>query len=340
MRSSSFKVLAVFATFLFSACLSTATRGADFVITVSFDGMGSSYMQSLIDAGRLPYLKQITAQGTGTTNARADYDITVTLPNHITMITSRPIKGAPGHHWTSNTDPAKGVTLHSHKGTYVASAFDVAHDNGRRTGLWATKSKFALFDLSYDATHGAPDLTGPDHGRDKLDLFVYNKSSDVLTDLFIGSMTSNPCNFAFIHFGEADAAGHTHGWGSEPYRTALIQLDTCLGRIMALMETAPLKGRTALIVTADHGGSEKNHSESSKSLNYMIPFYIWGTAITPGDLYARNPITRGISGEDRPNYSVHPQPIRNGDVGNLALSLLGLGPIPGSSINEKQDLKP
>lgn len=319
---------------------SVAASGADSVVVVSVDGLGAGHLQTLIDAGRLPHFKQLQVEGAGTTNARADYDMTVTLPNHITMVTSRPIKGSAGHGWTHNTDPAKSVTLHSNRGAYVAGVFDVAHDHGLRTGLWATKNKFALFQVSCDAEHGAPDTNGVDNGRGKLDLFVYRKSSAALTDEFIGVMATNPCQFAFLHFGEGDAAGHSSGWGNDAYNAAIAALDGCLGRIMDLMATnAAMKGHSTLIVTADHGGKGQGHGNALEPLEYTIPFYVWGANVTPGDLYAFNRGTRASPGASRPDYAMQPPPIRNGDVGNLALSLLGLGPIPRSSINVRQDLR-
>lgn len=315
------------------------TSGADYVVAVSVDGLGSTCLQTLVDAGKLPHFKQLETESAGTTNARADFDITVTLPNHISMVTSRRIKEPEGHNWISNTDPAKGVTIHSDKGSYVPSVFDVVHDHGLRTGVWATKSKFVLFKVSYDDLHGAPDTTGPDNGRNKVDCFVYAKSS-VLTDSVISMMTTQPCHFAFVHFCDADAAGHTHGWGSEPFNAALITIDGYLGRIMDLIATNPvLKGRTDLIVTADHGGEGKDHSDATKPIDYTIPFYVWGAGVTPGDLYALNTDTRNNPGTGRPDYSELNPPVRNGDVGNLALSLLGLPSIPGSAIDVKQDLR-
>jgi len=314
-------------------------QGADYVIALSVDGLGSTYLQTMVDAGKLPHFKQLQAESAGTTNARADFDVTVTLPNHTSMVTSRRIMGPEGHNWTNNTNPPKGVTLHSHKGCYVASIFDVAHDHGMRTGMWAGKSKFSLFPDSYNDVNGAPDTTGVDNGRKKVD-YSYIKSSVELTDNFISYMTTNPCQFAFVHFGECDAAGHKDGWGSESYSAALILLDGQLGRMMGLISTNPkLKGKTVLIVTADHGGVGNNHGDPAKPLDYTIPFYVWGDGVTPGDLYAMNPDSRQSPGEGRPDFAVARQPIRNGEVGNLALSLLGLPPIPGSMIDAKQDLR-
>lgn len=324
----------------FLLCFCVVARAADYVVVISVDGLGSVYLQQMVDAGRLPNFKKLQVESAGTTNARADYNITVTLPNHTSMVTSRRITEAEGHNWTSNTDPAKGVTMHSQKGAYVASVFDVTHDHGLRTGLWSTKTKFALFNVSYDAEHGAPDTTGPDNGRDKLDCFTIDKMSSVLADNFISTMSTQPCHFAFVHFGDADAAGHSKGWGSEDYNTSLITIDGHLGRIMDLISTNPaLKGRTDLILTADHGGVERNHSDATLAIDYTIPFYVWGPDVTAGDLYAMNTQTRLWPGESRPDYSAPKQPVRNSDSGNLALSLLGLPPIPGSGVNAKQDLR-
>jgi hypothetical protein len=327
--------------FLLVVVLATSSlHGADYVIAVSVDGLGSTYLQSMVDAGKLPHFARIEAEGACTTNARADCGMTVTLPNHTTMVTSRPILGAAGHTWTNNTDPAKGTTLHTKRGAYVASVFDVAHDNGLRTGMWATKTKFSLFDVSYDKAHGAPDCTGPDNGRRKLDRFVYMKDSPLLTDDFIAAMSTQACQFAFVHFAECDSTGHSIGWGTLEYNAALVMIDGCLGRIMDLMTSnAALKGRTTLIVTADHGGKGKKHDDPLLPIDYTIPFLAWGAGVKAGNLYAWNADTRQDPGGSRIEYAAPLQPVHNGDVGNLALDLLGLGPIPGATINARQDLR-
>jgi predicted AlkP superfamily pyrophosphatase or phosphodiesterase len=318
---------------------SVAAGQSQYVIQISVDGLGSSYLSSLIDGGRVPGISRLKNEGVSTLNARDDYDVTVTLPNHVTMVTARPVMGSSGHNWTDNGDPAAGQTIHSNKQSYVAGVFDVAHDNGLRTAMYASKSKFSLFDTSYNAANGRPDTTGADNGRDKIDAYLYGNSSSI-TGSFINEMSSNPFNYSFIHYNDGDAAGHAHGWGSAEYNNAIIAVDGYVGRILNLIDNSPvLEDVTTIVLTADHGGYGNDHSDPFNRFDYTIPFIVWGAGAAENrDLYSLNANLRLDPGTGRPSYSANLQPIRHGDGANLALELLGLGAIPGSVINNMQDL--
>jgi hypothetical protein len=98
-------------------------------------------------------------------------------------------------------------------------------------------------------------------------------------------------------------------------------------------------GRTVVILTADHGGTGTSHSNAADQRNYTIPFLVWGTDVFAGaDLYHLNHWSRFDPTVFRPDYNAASQPIRNGDSCNLALDLLELPSVPGSTINADQDL--
>ena len=234
--------------------------------------------------------------------------------------------------------PAPTTTLHNFTNPdyYKASTFDVAHDAGLSTALFASKNKFVIYDQSYNATTGAEHANGQRQDRQFFDPEVTaTMQSQLLADL-----AANHFNYTFIHYADTDDAGHGSGWGSTAWNNALITIDGYLGQLFDLVESdAALAGRTAIVLSADHGGTGTGHSTATAATNYTIPFFVWGEGVGHGDLYAFNSDTRTNPGTSRPDYIVSGQPIRNGDGGNLALSLLGLGPIPGSLINGSQNLR-
>ncbi len=314
------------------------------VIHVSVDGLRSDAV-TILGHAKAPNFYRLRAEGAFTDNARTDADYLGTLPNHITQLTGRGVKGDAGHNFRNNHLRPKQGTLHANKGSYVASVFDVVHDHGLSTALFTGKEKFRILRLSYDGQNGAPDLTGRDDGRAKIDHYVYLEDTDALVDRFVSLMETAPVNYGFLHLRDPDSTGHEYYWDvtpGSPYLKAVMRIDRQIGKLLHLIETNErLAGNTVLIVTADHGGTYgSNHTILDGRKNYTIPFYVWGAGIPAGaDLYALNPHTRRDPGTGRPPYSDPVQPIRGGDAGNLALALLGLGPIPGSTINANQDLK-
>lgn len=313
------------------------------VIHISVDGLRADAV-TRHSASDLPNFYRFRMEGTYTDNARTDYDYSNTLPNHTSQLTGRRVAGQTGHNWTKNTDPESGETLHSNKGEYVASVFDVAHDNGLSTGLYTSKSKFAIYDQSYNAINGAKDVTGADDGHDKIDEFVYEADSEALVDRFVRDMSERPHNYAFLHLRDPDHTGHIFDFDldhGDAYMGSIRKIDRMLGGIFEMVETSPtLAGNTVIILTADHGGggSWHGHGDADHVENYTIPFYAWGRGVEASEMYAINATGRVHPETGRPDYSAVGAPIRNGDAANLALSHLGLPPVPGSMINVAQNL--
>jgi len=341
-RASAFAVTSVVAcgALLAAAVPALAHRAspdAQRVIHVSVDGLRPDAVRTL-GPGGAPNFYRLRSEGARTENARTDYDYTNTLPDHTCILTGRAVLGPDGHGITFNGDV--DTTIAEVHGSYVAGVFDVAHDNGLGTALFASKSKFSLFDRSWDGVNGAPDLTGPDDGRDKIDRYLYLGDTAALTDSAIAAMRSGTYDYIFLHLRDPDTAGHASGWMSSEYLGSVARIDSLLGLLLDAIADEPLlDGTTAVVVTADHGGAGTDHSDPALLWDYTVPVYVRGPGALPGtDLYQLNTQSRRNPGLARPDYAASPQPIRNGGTSNLALSLLGLPPIPGSTINDAQDL--
>ncbi len=308
---------------------SSPARLADHVLLISVDGLRSD---ALVAGGRteLPALHRLMAASM-TLNARPDPDYTVTLPNHVGILTGHRALGPEGHGWTGNIDPPPGATLAENRGSYLPGIFDLAHDRGLHTALFAGKTKFILFETSWDQDHGAPDPVPPDDGRGKIDEFLISSDTALLYRRALHALGAAPRSLVFLHDREPDYAGHYSGWDltpGSPYRRSVAGVDRRLGPLLDGIASDPeLADHTVVILTADHGGGAPfhNHEMAGMWIDAIVPFLVWAgdRSGPPADLYAlnterlRNPGIR-VPGPDGP------QPLRNFDAASMTLQCLGL----------------
>lgn len=305
-----------------AASSSPAETPVRHVVAVSVDGLNPDAIGDLgVEA--LPAFGRLQREGSGTLDARTEYEMTVTLPNHTGMLTGRPIDPAAGGHGvTVNSETDRSVA--DFAGEPVASVFDVVHDAGEGTALFASKHKFGLYDHSWP---------------ESIDAYTYLADNQALTAAAADRLTEVEPAFTFVHLSGPDEAGHAHGWFSPQYLDAVQAADRDLGTLLDTVAGDPdLADDTVVLVTADHGGEGPGHGNPARAADFTIPFFAWGAGVPAGaDLYDLNPARRD-PGDSRPPYGVTP-PVRNGDLANLATSLLGLGPVPGSVFDRDQSLR-
>jgi hypothetical protein len=296
---------------------------ADHVLAISVDGLNPTALTQLGRA-ELPHFWRILDEGKSTLNARTSVEKTVTLPNHTGMITGRRVNADLGGHGVTINDETD-ATVHELAGHHIASIFEVVHDAGLDSALYAGKTKFDLFENSW------PDEIGTFLVEDDLPTLVTAASADLLTD---------QTELIFLHVQSPDVAGHKDGFMSAEYLDAVRAVDVELGRLLSAIDSEPtVADSLAIVLTADHGGETgtRGHGDRSTLENYRIPFAAWGAGTSAGDLYERNPdFLDPVTG--LPSYEPERQPVRNANLANLSMELLGLGPVPGSGIDPGQTL--
>lgn len=313
------------------------------VIHVSVDGLRGDFLRALVQEPGSQYFgfNRLQREGAVTYNARCDFSYSITIPNHTSMLTGRPvIAEAPlppeiQHGYTTNyTILTDLIQVQGLPAGYKASAFDRVHDRGLRTGLFLSKEKMAIFARSWGPEYGAPDTDGVDNGRNKIDLVeIHEGNTAPLISRLVTEMDRDFPAYTFLHLCDPDYAGHGYGWTSLNWRTAVKGADAQLSILLAALDERPeLKASTALILSADHGGGSPDytHVDPDKIENYTIPLILWGPGIPagvdPNTLFAN----RTDPGPERISNTNPDQPLRNGDTGNIAMALLGLPPIEGS----------
>jgi hypothetical protein len=310
----------------------------DRLLLISVDGLRPEAIAAA-NATHLPGFGRLLA-GASTLDARTDPDWTTTLPNHTGMMSGRFVEGVEGHNYRQNDIPPPEQRLRSG----VSSVFDAASAAGLRCALVAAKPKFVLYPRTWNGMDFASPA-GPIH------FYAIRTEAEQVGAAVLDFWSQNPAPsrcLMFAHLREPDSAGHDHGWdldAASPYSAAVARVDQALMAIFGWLDERPeLRARTAIILTADHGGGvpfKSHYEEGRAAVNFTIPFVVWtGDARARGDLYDNNPAARARPGErdPRPGDGGLP-PIRNADCANLALGLLGLPPIPGSTVNPLQDLR-
>lgn len=296
-------------------------------MVISVDGLAPRALARL-GRQRTPHLHRLIAQGTSTRNARTVVEVTTTLPNHTSMVTGRRVDAERGGHGVDwNDDRRRPRTVAEAAGEAVASVFTAVDAAGGSSALFAGKTKFSLWERSW----------GRAIDRVRIDEHDARLARAVRRDL-----RRRDRQLRFWHVATPDRAGHEHGFMGPRYLRAVRRVDARIGKLMRTIRSTPrLRGKVTVLLTSDHGGAAggTSHSDASRPANRRILFVARGPGIARGaDLYALNRGTLRNPGRTQPSYDAARPPVRNGDVGNLALDLLGLPALAGSQLAADQRL--
>jgi predicted AlkP superfamily pyrophosphatase or phosphodiesterase len=248
------------------------------VVIFSIDGLRPDMMT--VDL--MPRHVQLMAEGITATHASTIRE-SDTLPSHGAMLSGRGLAahGLWWNSWKANRGYIKVPTI-----------FTAATTAGLSTAMIVGKQK-----LKHIA---APNTVGHFERPSYLCGGVAKRAAAYFAE-------KRP-DLLFVHFSDPDEYGHSHGWLSPEYVRAAKNSDACLATVLAAIDATDAGAKTLVIVTADHGGHDKAHSDGNSKENRHIPWIARGPGVKPGTIIS--------------------EPIATVDTAATALAALGLPSLP------------
>ena len=232
---------------MLSAGGAAAAARVDHVVVIVVDGL----RPDAIEAGEARQVQALAAHGARTDSARVG-GMPETLPSLVSLATGL----LPARHGVTRNDdrvPEPGVP----------TIFTRASEEGLRTGLYFGKPKLDIL-----APRGSADISfGP--GRNGL--HRERQTISAVAGQFAADFARERYGLALVHLREPDQAGHAHGWMSAPYLAAVRAADAAVGTILQAIEYSGLAPRTAVLLTADHGGEGTSHDAHRTELSWRVP---------------------------------------------------------------------
>jgi predicted AlkP superfamily pyrophosphatase or phosphodiesterase len=230
------------------------------VLIVSVDGL----RPDAIDEAGAVHIQSLAAAGTRAKVARTVVP-SITLVSHASMLAG--VSPAKHQIFWNSYDLTKGTIA-------VPTLFDLAKKAGLSTAMIVGKEKFRHL-----ARAGTVDRFVFETGNPHAIAFAARKAIEEMEP-----------GVLFVHFPHPDQVGHKKGWMSSKQFRAIRDSDRALGEIFQALRDRSLFASTAVIVTADHGGSGRGHGDESE-VSRRIPWYAAGPTVPVGSEIERELMT-------------------------------------------------
>ncbi|MCA1963930.1 MAG: alkaline phosphatase family protein [Prosthecobacter sp.] len=262
------------ALFLTPLLAAAAPRSAH-VFVISFDGGNPQIMQQ----ADMPHFQRLVAEGAHTFSASTIVP-SKTLPSHTSMLTGVDI-AKHGVDWNDYL-PIRGTVR-------LPTVFDLTKqaDPALPTALFCGKIKFRHLwkpgSLDVFDCGGVYDEKPVPASEEKKLVPALEVAARAVPYI----LEKKPA-LCFIHMPDGDTIGHKIGWGTPEQLAAFKDCDNALGQILAAIDQAGLRDSSTILLSADHGGKERNHFNPIPE-DIHIPWVAWGKGVAKATASRKKP---------------------------------------------------